>query len=52
MKIINLINQTKFDQFMTDYQTYKISKNDEYKNFEDHLEGILILNDKVGAMMD
>lgn len=52
LKIIDLINRTKFDQLMNEYQFYRILKQDEYKNYEDHLDGLLILNNKVGNQMD
>lgn len=37
---------------MNDYQCYKLLNQEEYKNYEDHLEGVLILNNKVGSQVD
>ena len=37
---------------MNDYKYFKIFNKQECRFFEDHLEGILIMNDKVGELMD
>lgn len=31
---------------------YILKKNDDFVNYEDHLEGLIILNNKIGSMID
>lgn len=51
-KVIDIINRTKLDNFVNDYQNFKLLKDSEFKNYQDHLEGLLILNNKVGRHME
>jgi regulatory protein YycI of two-component signal transduction system YycFG len=51
-RVIEICNSSMMSSFITEYQMWHVDSDKESKRFEDHLEGIITLNQKVGKCMD